>query len=419
MHFSNAARCALGSLWRGENRDKVSRFGRYALGFCAAAMLAACGGGSGGPLSPSPARVVAERTHVRYSVLYRFKGAPGDGYIPVAGLLNVKGTLYGTTFLGGANNDGIVFSITPSGEETVLYSFKGGSGDGENPYAGLLNVNGTLYGTTVSGGANGDGTVFKLTTSGSETVLYSFKGGSGDGEDPYAGLLNVKGTLYGTTGLGGTNADGTVFSITTSGAETLLYSFKGGSADGEDPDAGLINVNGTFYGTTQKGGAHSDGTVFSITPSGAETLLYSFKGGSGDGEDPYAGLLNVKGTLYGTTQSGGASDDGTVFEITTSGTETVLYSFKGSSDGQYPYASLLNLKGTLYGTTGQGGGSYRGGTAFAVTTSGKETVLHIFGPGSGDGENPNGGLINVKGTLYGTTEDGGVSNQGTVFSLSP
>jgi uncharacterized repeat protein (TIGR03803 family) len=280
-------------------------------------MLAACGGGSGGPLSPSPARVVAERTHVRYSVLYRFKGAPGDGYIPVAGLLNVKGTLYGTTFLGGANNDGIVFSITPSGEETVLYSFKGGSGDGENPYAGLLNVNGTLYGTTVSGGANGDGTVFKITTSGSETVLYSFKGGSGDGEDPYAGLLNVK------------------------------------------------------------------------------------------------------GALYGTTQSGGASDDGTVFKITTSGTETVLYSFRGSSDGQYPYASLLNLKGTLYGTTGQGGGSYRGGTAFAVTTSGKETVLHIFGPGSGDGENPNGGLINVKGTLYGTTEDGGVSNQGTVFALSP
>src|SRR5580698_8339420 len=134
MHFSNAARCALGSLWRGENRDKVSRFGRYALGFCAAAMLAACGGGSGGPLSPSPAGVVAERTHVRYTVLYRFKG---------------------------------------------------GSGDGENPYAGLLNVNGTLYGTTVSGGANGDGTVFKITTSGTETVLYSFKGGSGDGEDPY------------------------------------------------------------------------------------------------------------------------------------------------------------------------------------------------------------------------------------------
>ena len=159
--------------------------------------------------------------------------------------------------------------------------------------------------------------------------------------------------------------------------------------------------------------------AFSITPSGAETLLYSFKGGSGDGEDPYAGLLNVKGTLYGTAKSGGARDDGTVFKITTSGTETVLYSFRGSSDGQYPYASLLNLKGTLYGTTGQGGGSYRGGTAFAVTTSGKETVLHIFGPGSGDGENPNGGLINVKGTLYGTTEDGGVSNQGTVFALSP
>ncbi len=409
MHFSNTARCALASLHKG-----------YALSFCAGAMLAGCGGGSGGPLSPLPAGLRAERTHVQpaYSVLYRFQGSPGDGYIPTAGLVNVKGTLYGTTFLGGANNDGIVFSITTSGAETVLYSFKGGSRDGENPYAGLLNVNGTLYGTTVSGGANEDGTVFKIRTSGAKTVLYSFKGGSGDGENPYARLLNVNGTLYGTTGLGGANDDGTVFKITTSGAETVLYSFKGGSGDGENPDAELINVKGTLYGTTQKGGANSDGTVFKITTSGAETVLYSFKG-SGDGENPYAGLLNVNGTLYGTTQKGGASSDGTVFKITTSGAETVLYSFKGGSgDGEYPAAALLNVKGTLYGTTSEGGANLQFGTVFKITTSGAETLLHSF-KGPPDGGSPYAGLLNVNGTLYGTTEDGGVSNQGTVFSLSP
>jgi len=392
-------------------------------------MLAACGGGSTGPLSPSPAgpstalrMTIAERTHGRpvYNVLYRFQGAPGDGYIPVGGLLNVKGTLYGTTFFGGANNDGTVFSITPSGSETVLYSFKGGSGDGEDPEATLLNVKGTLYSTTQSGGANSDGTVFSITPSGAETVLYNFKGGSGDGETPVAALLNVKGTLYGTTYQGGANNGGTVFRISTSGSETVLYSFKGGSGDGENPDAGLINVKGTLYGTTQSGGANDDGTVFSITPSGAETVLYSFKGGSGDGEYPYAGLLNVKGTLYGATQKGGANDDGTVFKITTSGAEALLYSFKGGSDGEYPYGGLLNVKGTLYGTTSQGGGSYRGGTVFAITTSGKETVLHSFGPGTGDdGEDPYAGLLNVKGTLYGTTEDGGLGNKGTVFSITP
>jgi|HubBroStandDraft_5_1064220.scaffolds.fasta_scaffold18820_2 uncharacterized repeat protein (TIGR03803 family) len=428
MYSSNAARCALDSLRKRENGDEVSRFGRYAFGFCAAAMLGGCAGGSGGPLSPSPGApatalgaITAERPHGQpaYSVLYRFKGSPGDGYIPTAGLLNVKGTLYGTTFLGGANNDGIVFSITTSGAETVLYSFKGGLVDGENPEAALLNVKGTLYSTTQQGGANSGGTVFKITTSGAETVLYSFKGGSADGETPVSALLNVKGTLYGTTSKGGADNDGTVFKITTSGAETLLYSFRGGS-DGANPDASLINVKGTLYGTTQNGGSHGEGTLFSITTSGAETVLYNFKGGSGDGEDPYAGLLNVKGTIYGTTYQGGVSNDGTVFKMTTSGAETVLYSFKGGGDGQYPYAPLLSVKGRLYGTTGQGGGSYRGGTVFALTTSGKETVLHSFGPGTGDdGENPYAGLLNVNGTLYGTTEDGGLSNQGTVFSLSP
>jgi len=355
-------------------------------------------------------------------VLYSFGGS-GDAANPYAGLINVNGMLYGTTAYGGANGDGTVFSITPSGTETVLYSFKGGSGDGAYPFAGLINIKGTFYGTTSEGGANcgssgGCGTVFAITPAGTETVLHSF-GGSGDGNGPLAGLIKVKGTLYGTTQEGGANGDGIVFSITPSGTEAVLYSFKGGSGDGEFPLAGLINVKGTLYGTTVYGGANDDGTVFSITPSGTETVLYSFKGGSGDGEYPYAGVINVKGALYGTTHRGGANGDGTVFSTTPSGTETVLYSFKGGSgDGEYPYAGLINVKGTLYGTTIEGG-TNGVGTIFSTTPSGTETVLHSFG-GSGDGEYPYyGGLINVKGKFYGTTYYGGANGDGTVFRLSP
>ncbi len=409
---------------------RMSEACRYGLGFCAGvALLAGCGGGSGTPLSPSPAgpstalRASAERTrsNVRYKVLYNFGGS-GDGANPYAGLVNVKGMLYGTTYAGGANGDGTVFSITPSGTESVLYSFKGGPADGEYPFASLISVKGTLYSTTSQGGANcspsgGCGTVFSITPSGTETVLHSF-GGSGDGNGPLAGLINVKGKLYGTTNEGGANGDGTVFSITPSGKEIVRYSFKGGSGDGEFPLPALIDVKGKLYGTTVYGGANDDGTVFSIRPSGKETVIYSFKG-SGDGERPYAGLINVKGMLYGTTHLGGANGDGAVFSVTPSGTETVLYSFKGGSgDGEYPYAGLIDVKGTLYGTTIEGGANGVG-TVFSITPAGAETVLHSFG-GSGDGEYPYyGGLINANGKLYGTTYFGGTNGDGIVFRLSP
>ncbi|MFY9738665.1 MAG: choice-of-anchor tandem repeat GloVer-containing protein, partial [Candidatus Cybelea sp.] len=173
--------------------------------------------------------------------------------------------LYGTTVYGNANDDGTVFSITPSGRETVLYGFKG-SGDGERPYAGVINVKGTLYGTTHLGGANGNGAVFSVTPSGTETVLYSFKGGSGDGEFPYAGLINVKGMLYGMTIEGGANGVGTIFSITPSRTETVLHSF-GGSGDGQYPYYGaLLYAEGKLYGTTFYGGAYGNGNVFRLSP---------------------------------------------------------------------------------------------------------------------------------------------------------
>ncbi|MGA8475583.1 MAG: choice-of-anchor tandem repeat GloVer-containing protein [Candidatus Cybelea sp.] len=369
-----------------------------------------------------------------YSVLYSFKGRHhGDGADPIAGLIMVRGTLYGTTKEGGAHckasgGCGTVFAITTSGAETVLHSF-GGSPDGAGPYAGLIDVKGTLYGTTRRGGGCGGqhvcGTVFAITTSGAETVLHSF-GGYGDGAYPYAGLINVKGTLYGTTLSGGPEAYGTAFSITTSGTETVLHGFSGlGSGDGAFPEAGLINVNGTLYGTTYEGGARTDnGTVFKVSTSGAGyTELYSFNYGT-DGAYPVAGLVNVNGTLYGTTIQGGANCGGTggcgtVFKITASGKETVLHSFGlGSGDGAYPAADLINVNGTLYGTTDQGGANARG-TVFSITTSGTETVLYSFKGGSGDGAYPVARLLNVKGTLYGTSGAGGANGYGTVFSLSP
>ncbi|MGC9992986.1 MAG: choice-of-anchor tandem repeat GloVer-containing protein [Candidatus Cybelea sp.] len=318
--------------------------------------------------------------------------------------------------------------------ETVIYSFVGGSGsmaDGVNPRAGLINVSGTLYGTTFIGGdyrgkhPHGFGTVFSVTPYGTETVLYRFVR---PGRYPYAALTDVDGTLYGTTIEGGTDNWGTVFKITTSGAETVLHRF-GGGADSAGPQAAMIDVNGTLYGTTDAGGGigcdgYGCGTVFSITPSGKEKVIHKF-GGTGDGKASFAGLLNVSGTLYGTTSNGPAQGYyGTVFAVTPSGKETVIHAFReGTGDGEEPWAGLINVNGTLYGTTFVGG-AYGGcnnngcGTVFSITPSGKEKVIHSFG-GSGDGYEPEAGLLNVNGTLYGTTYYGGEYEGGTVFSITP
>lgn len=357
-------------------------------------------------------------------VIYSFRSHPDGGH-PAAGLLNAKGTLYGTTLEGGNNRHGTVFKVTPSGTESVLYSFAGGAGDGAYPQSALAEVNGTLYGTTGAGGGTGCfnslgcGTVYAIAPSGTETVLHIF-GGSGDGAEPYAdvGLLNLNGTLYGTTYIGGAYGDGTVFSITTTGTESVLYSFKGGR-DGAFPLGGLIAVNGTLYGTTEGGGVkgcdfHAGcGTVFKMSTSGAETVLYRFKYNGTDGEYPYEGsLVNLKSTLYGTTFYGGTYGFGAAFGVTTAGHEHVLHSFDGN-DGEQPRAGLVALSGVLYGTTSS--------FLFSVTTAGKETALHEF-TGPPDGAAPEGDLIVVKGRLYGTTVGGGTHGKrgrGTVYSLTP
>jgi uncharacterized repeat protein (TIGR03803 family) len=413
----------------------------------AAALLAGCGGSQppiGAPGATrqasaiASARGTAHRLSASYQQLYRFH-PPFNGERPFAGLLDVGGILYGTSYGGGSSGKGTVYRISTSGAHKVLYRFRGGS-DGRNPLAGLIDVNGTLYGTTYGGGgtgcysrAFGCGTVYSVSTAGAEKVLYAFKGGS-DGFFPKAGLIDVKGTLYGTTeGGGGACATddecGTVFSITTSGTEKVLHSFGGAAGnDGAFPEASLINVNGTLYGTTSAS-AGGKGTVFSISTSGKEKVLYFFGGGS-DGENPYASLIDVNGTLYGTTLNGGGGKCGsfgcgTVFDITTSGQEAVLYTFQAGADGARPQAALIEVNGALYGTTTSGGAYcyHSCGTVYSLSTSGAEQVLHSFGA-SGDGAIPIAGLIEVNGTLYGTTfgsvryVGGGTHGRSTVFALT-
>lgn len=295
-----------------------------------------------------------------------------------------RGVLYGTTLKGGGSGCqgfgcGTVFMVDKRGKETVLYSFGSQSGDGANPQAGLvMDKEGNLYGTTYSGGAYGNdggtgyGTVFKVTPAGAETVLYNFGGQSGDAAHPYAGLiLDKKGNLYGTTTSGGATSNGTVFEITPAGTETVLYSFAPhfGDGDGWFPYGGLVmDAKGNLYGTTI-GGVKHGGTVFKLTRVGKETVLYNFGSQSGDGDFPYAGLVKDKvGNLYGTTYDGGAIGAGTVFRITPSGTETVLYSFGSQSgDGEFLYGGLvMDKSGNLYGNTYQGGANGYG-VVFKVT----------------------------------------------------
>lgn len=429
---------------------------RYALSLgVAAALLAGCSALQqgqndmpqiGAPGAPQASGLARRTNSSSYKVLYSFGVAP-DGSNPVASLIEVSGKLYGTTAGGGSYTCGTyyygcgtVFSVSTGGSEKMLYAFDGGS-EGGGPLARLVDVNGTLYGTTSYGGAHNDGTVFSVTTGGMETVLHSFSGRR-DGAVPTGGLLALGDKLYGTTRAGGAHkirtGEGTVFTMTTGGTEKVLHRFSGapsGGADGERPFADLVDVGGKLYGTTAFGGKYGDGTVFTITKRGTEKVIYTFKG-SPDGELPTTGLVDVGGTLYGTTAAGGAYTScsrsgcravvctggcGTVYSITPSGHETVLHSFGNGADGIDPLGSLVAVNGTLYGTTSEGGAdtcTFGCGTVFSITTSGAENLVYSFGSYP-DGNSPRAGLLDVGGTLYGTTTFGGTYHNGTVFALTP
>jgi uncharacterized repeat protein (TIGR03803 family) len=402
--------------------------------------------------------------------LANFNGTNGSN--PVASFIQgTDGNFYGTTYLGGANQTacgsastqpcGTVFKFTPPDTLTTIYNFcsQPGCADGKGPVGSLIQTpDGSLYGTTVGGGANasncpisiGCGTLFKISPSGTLTTLYSFCARTNcvDGAAPFAALLQgMDGNFYGTTGYGGTGTGGTclslscgtAFKITPQGTLSTLYNFcsQTNCGDGSDPMAPMVQgTDGNFYGTTSSGGGPipASGTVFKLTGSGALTTLHVFcpKASCDDGQNPNGLVQASDGNFYGTTLNS-YPGGGEIFRITPHGGLTVLFGFSafGTTNGYAPFGTLIQATdGNLYGTTAFGGSQEKNcpgiggtgcGTVFKVTLSGQLTLLSNFcsQPGCTDGSRPDAGLIQAtNGNVYGTTYDGGTSNLGTIFGFA-
>ena len=379
----------------------------------------------------SIAAITAPKSRAQtFSIVHSFTGGI-DGANPLAGFtIDGLGNLYGTATQGGKFGAGVVLKVNRRGHVIVLYSFQGGA-DGANPGASLFrDAAGSLYGTTADGGTYGAGVVFKVPGKGLETVLYSFKGGA-DGANPAARLvMDPAGNFYGTTTAGGTYSGGAVFKLTPSGQETVLYSFGQGT-DGAIPIAGVtLDGTGNLYGTTSVGGAYGKGTVFQLTPSNpmwTENILHHFSMGS-DGGILYGGLVfDGSGNLYGAATDGGDGGEnggGTIFELTPSGggwTFTVLYVLPGAGISGSFRDLLVDASGTIYATT-HCDGNDRAGTVYKLTHSqGTWTynLLYTF-TGGNDGLYSFSNLVADKqGNLYGTTNVGGANGYGVVFKVKP
>ena len=407
-----------------------------------------------------------------FQVLYNFAGG-SDGTTPYAGLIEVKGQLYGTTMTGGSTGTcpgaptpgcGTVFQLTPPSmpgsvwTETVIHRFQGGTNDGASPEDALIaDRAGNLYGTTSAGGiqscSGGCGIVFKLQPPSlpggawTETVLYRFKGvpsgnGNGDAASPNGMVFDRHGNLFGMAYGGGychtdetgTYCYGAVYKLTAPAGsghpwtEHVLYRFYGPSGA---PQSAIFDKSGNLYGSAVWG-KYGFGMIFTLHPSTTtrsswvESAVYNLKGGS-DGAFVVTGLaFDESGKLYGSTLGGGLNSPpgyGTVIQLTPpakSGgawTECVLYAFTGGNDGDGPiFGPIVDSSGNLYGTT-SGGGSTGFGTIFELSPEGRETTLHSFA--RTDGVNPSGLLRDARGNLYGTAQAGGTANAGTVFRLTP
>jgi len=352
------------------------------------------------------------------------------GSNPICGLtLGNDGNFYGVAQNGGSSSLGTVFKITPAGVFTTLLSFTGTTGAylGSNPRASLtLGSDGNFYGTTATGGTGGFGTIFKVTPAGVFTTLVQFTGTTGSylGSTPLGALVQgADGSLYGTTSVGGVNNVGTVFKITTTATFTTLTNFTGssGSVLGSTPKGALIQLaDGSFYGTTTLGGTSSLGTVFSITSAGVLTTLVNFTGSTGAvlGATPQGALVTgTDGALYGTTNTGGLNNVGSIFKVTSTGLFTHLVSLTAA-----PGVGRLvqGETGNIYGATLGGGGATGYGTLFAAPPTGAPNTLSTLAPVSGTTAlNARAGLLwGPDGSYYGTTNAGGTGS-GSVFKLTP
>ena len=353
------------------------------------------------------------------------------GSNPVSGLtVGTDGNFYGVTQNGGTSSLGTIFQVTPAGVLTTLVNFTGTTGSflGSSPRSALtLAADGSFYGTTATGGAGGFGTIFKVTPAGVLTTLVQFTGTTGayPGSTPIGALVQgTDGSLYGSTSLGGVNNLGTAFKVTTTATFTSLTSFTGasGSVLGTNPKGALVQMpDGNFYGTTQSGGVNNLGTVFSITPAGALTTLVNFTGSTGAalGTTPQGALVvGTDGAMYGTTNSGGLNNVGSIFKVTTGGLFTTLVNVTAAPNiGRL----VQGAAGNLFGSTLGGGGANGFGTLFAAPIGGAPATLSTLAPVSGTTAlNARAGmLLGLDGNYYGTTVAGGAINSGSVFQLTP
>jgi uncharacterized repeat protein (TIGR03803 family) len=356
------------------------------------------------------------------TTLYSFQGG-SDGAYPGGDLAVSGSTLYGMTDIGGINNNGTIFSVNTDGSNyQQLIAFTGASGEyvGYRPtYNGLIVSGSTVYGTTYLGGSNTQGNVFSVNTDGTNFQNLLTFNSTTNGADPWGHLTLIGSSLYGITA-GGNYGVGSIFSIQTNGSgyQDVLDSAR---LSWFPYANSLTNVGGVLYGMTAGvvGGEgivpSPDGTIFRINPDGSDyTVLASFTGTDGDfpGNEPRGALISEGSTLYGTTEEGGANDAGEIFSINTDGSDfKVLYSF--SED--YPWSTLTLFGSTLYGTTTSGGDGY--GSIFSINTDGTNFQT-LFAFNGTNGEAPLAGLTLVGITLYGTTDQGGEYNDGTVFSFA-
>ncbi len=354
-----------------------------------------------------------------------------DGAEPNGNLVfDGSGNLLGTTSYGGSGSSGVIYRMTLAGAETVLYSFAGTT-DGYHPNAGVtLDPTGSLYGTTEFGGseagAYGHGVVFRLDVQNNFTVLHTFQGGT-DAADPNSALIrDQSGNLFGTASYFMPGNGSAVFKVSPAGQESVLFAFTGSPSKGADPIGLLSGSNGDFYGVASGGGTQGDGLIYSLTSSGQQTVLYNFPNSYG-GYSPTFNLARDKSrNFWGVTNDGVVSgtgyDGGTVYEMTPSGQETVLYAFGPFFSGEYGPSSgvVFDAAGNAYGETSDGG-IYDAGDVYKITPDGQESILYSFGGQNGiGGESPQGGLtIDSDGNLYGAASSGGLDYGGVVFKLDP
>jgi uncharacterized repeat protein (TIGR03803 family) len=358
----------------------------------------------------------------QYTNVHNFAGGANDGNSPYGSLTLAGSSLYGMTYSGGASNYGVVFRMNTNGAAyTNLHSFAGGAIDGATPRGSLMLSGSTLYGMTSSGGTSNKGVIFGICTNGTGyTNLHNFAGGAIDGATPYGSLTQTGSILYGMTYSGGASNQGVVFRISTDGADyTNLHSFAGGAMDGAHP-FGSITFNGSvLYGMTYSGGVSNQGVAFGLSTNGSGyTNLHSFVGTPKDGAYPGGSLTCDGSALYGMTSGGGVVGAGVLFTMDTHGAGyTNLHNFAGGvTDGTSPFGSLTLAGASLFGVT-VGGGSANCGILFKITTDGTGyTNLHTFGGPPNDGNHPNDSLTLNGSTLYGTTVGGGSSFGGVVFS---